>query len=112
MIRRRAKLAIAEKVAAQIIQYNLTQDTTYDQYLKIVSDPIGKRVLEKDFSGRWLRLISTVLRYHPHVFRDAEAAHKQKEVVAEKPKEKKPLSGLEALKKSSANTGVENGKDI
>ena len=55
MIRRRVKRAIADKLAAQIIQYNLKSGIGHDEYLELVThDPITKRDLAKDFANRWI----------------------------------------------------------
>ena len=79
MIRRRVKRAIADKLAAQIIQYNLKSGIGHDEYLELVThDPITKRDLAKDFANRWDRVVSMMLKYHPIVYVQAEAAHKPK----------------------------------
>lgn len=79
MIRRRIKKGIADKLASQMIQYNLKKGVTHEEYLKAVShDPVTKRDLAKDFANRWDRAISMMLKYHPHVYTEAAAAHKPK----------------------------------
>ena len=79
MIRRRIKKGIADKLASQMIQYNLKKGVTHDEYLAAVShDPVTKRALAKDFANRWDRAISMMLKYHPTVYMDAAAAHKPK----------------------------------
>lgn len=77
MIRRRIKMEMANRLASQVIQYNLKQELSHDEYLKIVTNnPITKKDLSRDFYNRWERATSMMLKYHPTVYKQAAEAHK------------------------------------
>jgi len=89
MIRRRVKREIANKLAAQVLQYNLSEGITHDEYLKIVThSPITKKDLSRDFCNRWERALSMMLKYHPKAFAKAAEAHKVAPKAAPAPKPK------------------------
>lgn len=82
---------MVNRLASQIIQYNIKPDITHQEYLKIVDhNPILQRELRQDFDSRWAKLVGMMLSYHPHVYKHAAEAHKPasapKPAPAPKPK--------------------------
>jgi hypothetical protein len=76
MIRRRVKMEIASRLASQVLQYNLKEKISHDEYLKIVThNPVTKRDLSRDFNNRWERAVSMMLKYYPQAFKEAAKAH-------------------------------------
>ena len=68
---------MVNRLASQVIQYNIKPDITHQEYLKIVDhNPILQRELRQDFDNRWAKLVNMMLAQHPHVYKHAAEAHK------------------------------------
>lgn len=105
MARARQTRACLTKLNNQFIQYGVTKQISYDEYLKLgVALPITRRELASLFNGRWVKTLRLLEKYFPHVYSDAQKAHK----VTETRKESKAAKGLEALKSKTEDKGSED----
>lgn len=75
---RRAR-AILSKLRDQFIQYNISQQPTYEEYLNTVKEePVTRRVVRKNFQNRWVRLMSALIRTYPGLYDEVKEAHVEK----------------------------------